>query len=129
MATTYRTVGTNYTQQINTTDLEKALQMYNLQQQGIVQKTWSTMRINGVTLPVEITFGGVLHLAYGLYYTEAGHWLDAVGPGGLLRVTNFGSEFSLMYPDNMTFIVFEEAAAVMIDRWISGVDTSSASAV
>ena len=31
--------------------------------------------------------------------------------------------------DNMTFIVFEEAAAVSIDRWISGVDTSSASAV
>ena len=129
MATTYRTVTTNHTQEINTTELEKALQEYNLQQQGLVQKTWSTMRINGVTLPVQITFGGVLHLAYGLYYTEAGHWLDAVGPGGLLRVTDFGSEFSLNYPDHMTRIVLEDRAAVLIDRWISGVDMNSASAV
>ena len=128
MATTYRTMMTNYTQAINTADLEKALQEYNLQQ-GIVQKTWSTMRVNGTTLPVQITFGGVLHLAYGLYYTEAGHWLDAVGPGGLLRVTSFGSEYSLQYPDHMTLIVFEDMAAIRIDRWISGVDTNSTSAV
>lgn len=129
MATTYRTITTNYTQEINTADLEKAMQMYNLQQQGLVQKTWSTMRVNGTAFPVQITFGGVLHLAYGLYYTEAGHWLDAVGPGGLLRVTDFGSEYSLQYPDHMTIIVFEDMAAIRIDRWISGVDTNSASAV